>query len=64
MPYGVGYAVLSCLVTHVLLHHTKDIINTFKGEQKKDIHARLLLVVVWNHDGKVNLGPPIYRHAN
>jgi hypothetical protein len=42
MSYGVGFAVLSCLVTHVLLHHTKDIINTFKGEQKKDIHARLL----------------------
>lgn len=42
MSYGVGFAVLSCLITHVLLHHSKDIIATFKGEKKKDIHARLL----------------------
>lgn len=42
MSYGVGFAVLSCLITHVLLHHSKDIIMTFKGNKKKDIHARLL----------------------
>ncbi|KAJ5806846.1 OPT oligopeptide transporter [Penicillium riverlandense] len=42
MCYGVGFAVLSCLITHVLLYHTKDIISTFKGANKKDIHARLI----------------------
>lgn len=42
MSYGVGFAVLSCLITHVLLHHSKDIVMTFKGNKKKDIHARLL----------------------
>ncbi|CAL00384.1 uncharacterized protein An11g05350 [Aspergillus niger] len=42
LSYGVGFAVLTCLITHVLLYHTKDIIKTFRGESKKDIHARLL----------------------
>lgn len=42
LSYGVGFAVLTCLITHVLLYHTKDIIQTFRGENKKDIHARLL----------------------
>ncbi|KAB8070934.1 OPT oligopeptide transporter protein-domain-containing protein [Aspergillus leporis] len=42
LSYGVGFAVLSCLLTHVVLHHTKDILNTFRGQNKKDIHARLL----------------------
>ncbi|KAE8136024.1 OPT oligopeptide transporter protein-domain-containing protein [Aspergillus pseudotamarii] len=42
LSYGVGFAVLSCLLTHVVLHHTKDILDTFRGQNKKDIHARLL----------------------
>ncbi|OGM51347.1 small oligopeptide transporter [Aspergillus bombycis] len=42
LSYGVGFAVLSCLLTHVLLHHTKDILDTFRGQNKKDIHVRLL----------------------
>ncbi|RAL13267.1 small oligopeptide transporter, OPT family [Aspergillus homomorphus CBS 101889] len=42
LSYGVGFAVLSCLITHVLLYHTKDIVSTFKGQSKKDVHARLL----------------------
>jgi hypothetical protein len=42
LSYGVGFAVLSCLLTHVFLYHRKDILATFKGSNKKDIHARLL----------------------
>lgn len=40
--YGVGFAVLSCLLTHVVLYHSKDILDTFRGQNKKDVHARLL----------------------
>ncbi|PYH92481.1 OPT oligopeptide transporter [Aspergillus ellipticus CBS 707.79] len=42
LGYGVGFAVLSCLITHVLLYHTKDIMSTVRGETKKDVHARML----------------------
>lgn len=42
LSYGNGFAVLSCLITHVLLYHSKAIIGVFRGEQKKDVHARLL----------------------
>lgn len=42
LSYGVGFAVLSCLLTHVALNHSKDILETFRGQNKKDIHARLL----------------------
>ncbi|THC89090.1 hypothetical protein EYZ11_011457 [Aspergillus tanneri] len=42
LSYGLGFAVLSCLLTHVVLNHSKDILSTFKGKSKKDIHARLI----------------------
>ncbi|KAJ5587102.1 small oligopeptide transporter OPT family [Penicillium hispanicum] len=42
LAYGTGFAVLSCLITHVLLYHSKSILGVFRGEQKKDVHARLL----------------------
>lgn len=42
LSYGLGFAVLSCLLTHVVLNHSKDILNTFRGQSKKDIHARLI----------------------
>lgn len=42
LSYGVGFAVLSCLLTHVILNHSKEILQTFKGSNKKDIHARLM----------------------
>jgi OPT oligopeptide transporter protein. len=42
LSYGLGFAVLSCLITHVVLNHSEDILKTFKGSNKKDIHARLM----------------------
>ncbi|KAJ9409496.1 hypothetical protein DTO045G8_2851 [Paecilomyces variotii] len=42
LSYGVGFAVLSCLLAHVILNHSKEILQTFKGSNKKDIHARLM----------------------
>lgn len=42
LSYGLGFAVLSCLITHVVLYHSKDILSTFRGRNKKDVHARLL----------------------
>lgn len=42
LSYGLGFAVLSCLITHVVLYHSKDVLGTFRGRSKKDIHTRLL----------------------
>lgn len=42
IAYGTGFAVLSCVLVHVALYHSKDIWNTLRGGGKKDIHARLV----------------------
>lgn len=42
LGYGTSFAVMSCLLTHILLYHTKDIMNVFRNKQKKDCHARMI----------------------
>jgi len=42
LGYGISFAVMSCLPTHIFLYHSKDIMNVFKGQQKKDCHARMI----------------------
>jgi len=43
MGYGISFAVMSCLPTHIFLYHGKDIMAAFKGRQKRDCHARMIM---------------------
>lgn len=38
--YGTSYAVLSSSIVYVFLYHGRDILEIFKGKQKKDVHVR------------------------
>lgn len=38
--YGLSYAVLSSSVVYTILEHGKDIISSFRGSAKKDVHVR------------------------
>ncbi|KAM5557728.1 oligopeptide transporter 6-like [Rosa sericea] len=40
--YGLGFAALSATIMHVLLFHARDILDSFHGNKKKDVHARLM----------------------
>lgn len=43
MGYGISFAVMACLPVHIFLYHWREILSAFKGENKKDIHARLIM---------------------
>lgn len=63
LSYGLGFAVLSCLITHLILYHSKDVLSTFRGRSKKDIHARLLSHypdVPWWWYGILTVGCPTW----
>lgn len=40
ISYACSYAVLSSSITYLVLYHGKSILETFKGQQKKDVHVR------------------------
>ncbi|KAI9736312.1 MAG: hypothetical protein M1834_001198 [Cirrosporium novae-zelandiae] len=42
LGYGISFATMACLPVHIFLYHSQDILQAFKGTNKKDIHARLI----------------------
>lgn len=42
ISYGLSYAVLSSSIMYTILYHWKDIFLAFKGQNKKDIHVRMM----------------------
>lgn len=43
LGYGLSFAVMSCLPVHIFLYHWRDIYDAFKGTNKKDVHARMIM---------------------
>lgn len=42
LSYGMSFAVMTCVPTYIFLFHWRDILDAFKPDRKKDIHARLI----------------------
>ena len=42
LGYGISFAIMSCVPVHIFLYYHKEIWDTFRGRQKKDVHARIM----------------------
>lgn len=42
ITYGLGFATLSATIMHVLIFNIRDIQDSFRGNKKMDVHARLM----------------------
>ncbi|EME80071.1 uncharacterized protein MYCFIDRAFT_204443 [Pseudocercospora fijiensis CIRAD86] len=42
LGYGISFAVMAALISHIFLYHFQDIMRSFKGNRPKDCHARMI----------------------
>lgn len=42
LSYGVSFAVMACLPVHTFLYHFNDMVQAFRGTDKKDVHVRMM----------------------
>ncbi|KXT09094.1 hypothetical protein AC579_5299 [Pseudocercospora musae] len=42
LGYGISFAVMAALISHIFLYHFHDIIRSFKSNRPKDCHARMM----------------------
>ncbi|KAF6806644.1 small oligopeptide opt family [Colletotrichum sojae] len=42
LSYGISFAVMTCVPTHIFINHWRDIVGAFSPSRKKDVHARMI----------------------
>ncbi|KAM0346295.1 hypothetical protein ACHAPU_005725 [Fusarium lateritium] len=45
LSYGVSFATMTCVPTYIFLNYWKQIVGAFNTNRKKDVHARLTIMV-------------------